>query len=446
MPLRRLACGLAMLSFSLVAIAQDANDWSASDWPDFLGHGRDGRSTLKGIDTDWPLPVVWQTEIGAGYAAPSVAGTRLLHYDRYDDEVRLTCRNSSTGVVLWKQSHNTTYTDMLGYNNGPRCSPVISDSLVFTMSAQGLLQCRRLATGKLVWQRDTTKEFGVVKNFFGVGSTPLVIGDLLVANIGGSPPGQPPDVYAAGGNVPGDGSGVVAFDKSSGKIRWKATDELASYASPVEATLGEKTVVVVFARGGVVAIDVATGQPLLDYPWRATLLESVNASTPVVVDEKIFLSETYQLGSVLLDVSQSEPRVVWSDAERRRDKSMQLHWNTAVYHDGFLYGSSGRHSGAAELRCVEFATGLVKWSERGLGRASVTYVDDHLICLGEDGVVRLVAATPDQYTEVARMEPTDSNGDPLLSEPAWVAPVIAGDYLYLRGSDRLVCFRLARKP
>jgi hypothetical protein len=135
--------------------------------------------------------------------------------------------------------------------------------------------------------------------------------------------------------------------------------------------------------------------------------------------------------------------VVWSDTDKRRDKSLELHWNTAVYHDGHLYGSSGRHSGAAELRCVEFATGRVQWTKRGLGRCSLTYVGDHLVCLGEDGRVRLLAATPDRYDEVATMDPVDEAGQLLLNPDAWVAPVIARGKLYLRGSDRMVCFQLA---
>ncbi len=417
---------------------------TTGDWPDFLGPHRDGHADVTGIRTDWPLPIVWQTEIGVSYTAPTVASERLFEYGRYDKLVKLNCRNADTGQLLWTKSHKTAYTDMLGYNNGPRSTPVVNGGCVYTMSAEGLLQCRKVEDGALVWENETSETFGVVTNFFGVGSTPIVAGDLVIANIGGSPAGQPPDVYSANGNVAANGTGVVAFDKQTGKVEWKAGDELASYASPTVATIDGVELVLVFARGGLIAVRIDDGQVAFEFPYRSALLESVNASTPIVVGNKVFLSETYELGSTLLEVDQNSAQVVWSDKQRGRDMAMQLHWNTPVYHDGYLYGSSGRHSGAAELRCVDFRTGKVAWSERGLGRCSLTYADDHLVCLGEDGNVRLIKATPDAFAEVARMDPAGADGSPLITPDAWVAPVIAGGKLYLRGADRLVCFQLVK--
>ena len=110
-------------------------------------------------------------------------------------------------------------------------------------------------TAKLVWRIDTFKDFGVVKNFFGVGSTPLIYGDLLIVCVGGSPPDGPKDVYSANGFVQPNGSGVVAFDKATGKVRWKTGDELASYSSPVLAKISGRDIIFMFARGGLMAID-----------------------------------------------------------------------------------------------------------------------------------------------------------------------------------------------
>ncbi len=436
---------IAVLAIAVGAGCAFADEPNANDhWPDFLGPQRNGRSNVTGIRTDWPLPVVWQTEIGVSYTAPTVAGARLFEYGRYGAEVQLHCRDADSGDLLWTKSHATAYSDMLGYNNGPRSTPVVSDGHVYTMSAEGLLQCRKIDNGALVWENKTSETFGVVTNFFGVGSTPVVVENLLVANIGGSPAGQPPDVYSANGNVATNGSGVIAFDKKTGEVKWKAADELASYASPVVATIDGVEMVLVFARGGLIAARIPDGQVLFEIPYRSAKLESVNASTPIVVGDKVFLSETYELGSALLQVTKNSAKTIWSDENRGRDMAMQLHWNTPVYHEGYLYGSSGRHSGAAELRCVNFKTGQVMWSERGLGRASLTYADNHLVCLGEDGTVRLLKATPDAYTEVARMDPVDDEGTPLITPDAWVAPVIARGKLYLRGADRLVCFELTK--
>jgi outer membrane protein assembly factor BamB len=417
------------------------------DWPGFLGPERNGKSAERGLPASWPATgpeIVWKTNIGTGYAAPAIAGRRLFHFARFGNVARLTCFNSETGAELWKCEHPSDYDDMLGYNNGPRATPVVDGPHVYTYSAEGILQCVRIADGQRVWRRDTMQGFHVVKNFFGVGSTPLVWNDLLLVNIGGSPPDSAPDVYSANGNVRPAGSAIVAFDKATGEVRWKTGDDLASYASPVAAKVGGRDVVFMFARGGLMAIDPVKQATIAHFPWRARILESVNASSPVVKDSEVFISETYQLGSALVRFSGSSFEEVWSDRNRRRKRAMALHWNTPIEHDGYLYGSSGYHSPEAELRCVEWKTGTVKWSQPDMGRSSLLLVEDTLISLSEDGSLRLVRATPARYEELAKWELTGADGVPLLSYPAWAAPALARGLLYVQGADRLVCLRLLK--
>src|SRR5262245_2980137 len=223
---------------------------AGADWPDFLGPARNGKSAEVGLPGKWPAAgpaVVWQKKIGTTYAGPAISQGRLLHFARFGDTLRLTCMNAETGAELWTCDYPTDYTDMLGYNNGPRATPVVDGAYVYTMGPEGILQCVRLSDGQRIWQVNTTKEFNVVKNFFGIGSTPLVWGDLLLVNVGGSPPGGPADLYAAGPKVRSDGSAVVAFDKLTGKVRWKTGDDWASYASPVGAKIADRDIVFVFA-------------------------------------------------------------------------------------------------------------------------------------------------------------------------------------------------------
>ena len=304
---------------------------------------------------------------------------------------------------------------------------------VYTFSAEGVLRCANVSKGELLWEADTTKRFHVAQNFFGVGSTPLVFGDHLIVNIGGSPPDGPSDVYSARGKVPTNGTGVVAFH------------ELASYASPVAATIDGRPWCFVFARGGLVALNPLTGKVDFEYPWRAALLESVNASTPVVVGNEVFISETYGPGSSLLRVRPGAFDVVWKDDRRKRQKSMMLHWNTPIHHEGYLFGSSGRHSHEAELRCIEWSTGEVKWKQGWLSRCSLLYADGHLICLSENGTLQVLRASPERYEMVQSVLLRNAAGEALLKPEAWTAPVLARGLLYVRGDDRLVCLDLAKK-
>ena len=182
------------------------------------------------------------------------------------------------------------------------------------------------------------------------------------------------------------------------------------------------------------------------YPWRAQILESVNASNPVVVGDRVFISETYGPGAALLEVKPGGCKEVWTDADKPRTKAMQCHWNTPIYVDGFLYGCSGRHTENAELRCIELATGKVMWSEPDLKRCSLLNVDGHFVCISEDGVLRLLKVNPKKYEEVSlRRAEADGGrrrGRRCLQYPAWAAPVLSHGLLYLRGRDRLVCLEL----
>ena len=430
---------------------------AGDDWPQFLGPTADSKSAETGIVTDWPPAGpkrVWVKTVGTGYGMPTISRGRLFQFSRYRDENRLTCMHSETGEELWRFEYPTDYQDLYGYDNGPRCSPVVDDDRVYIFGAEGMLHCLRVVDGEPLWKIDTAAKYGVIQNFFGVGSTPIVEGDLLIVQIGGSPeeskqvpPGQLDQVKP-------NGTCVVAFDKFTGEERYRLGDELASYSVPVAATIGDRRWCFVFARGGLLGFEPTSGQLDFHYPWRAKSLESVNASTPVVVGRSVFISETYGPGSSLLRVKPGGYEVVWADGDRKRQKSMQTHWNTCVHHEGYLYGSSGRHTENAELRCIELLTGKVMWSEPGLGRSSLLYVDGHFVCLTEHGIVLLLKANPEKYDVVAQtILPIENGADDELSRldgtkprllhyPAWAAPILSHGLLYLRGDKRLACLEL----
>src|SRR5262249_52541394 len=310
---------------------------------------------------------------------PTISRGRLFLFDRIRNRCRLRCWKAETAEALWTFEYTTNYRDMYNYNGGPRCSPVVGGNRVHIFGPEGMLNCVRVTDGKPAWKIDTNKEFGVVQNFFGVGSTPLVEGNLLLVQIGGSPAR---DRNKAVEDVSSNGTALVAFDKYTGKVKYKVGDELASYASPVVVPVGKRRLCLLFARGGLLAVEASTGKVDFHYGWRSKLVESVNASNPVVVGNKVFISECYEIGSSLLQLKPGGGyKKVWTDAGKGRKKSMMTHWMTPIHVGGYLYGSSGRHSAEAELRCIELATGKGKWTKTGLTPSSLLLVDGHVVCL-----------------------------------------------------------------
>nr|NIM01207.1 PQQ-binding-like beta-propeller repeat protein [Acidobacteriota bacterium]NIM64198.1 PQQ-binding-like beta-propeller repeat protein [Acidobacteriota bacterium]NIO59650.1 PQQ-binding-like beta-propeller repeat protein [Acidobacteriota bacterium]NIQ30744.1 PQQ-binding-like beta-propeller repeat protein [Acidobacteriota bacterium]NIQ85771.1 PQQ-binding-like beta-propeller repeat protein [Acidobacteriota bacterium] len=182
---------------------------------------------------------------------------------------------------------------------------------------------------------------------------------------------------------------------------------------------------------GLLGFDPSDGSIDFHFPWKAGKLESVNASNPVVVGDRVLITECYGPGSALLRLTEDGYEVLRKDPPR--GKSLASHWATPIHVDGVVYGCSGRNSGDAELRAIDLEAGTVHWSQPGMGRTTMIHVQDHLIVLGERGRLWAVRATAEGYKEVSASEP-------LVSYPAWNPPVLANGLLYVRGADKLRCF------
>jgi outer membrane protein assembly factor BamB len=415
---------------------------AGADWPRFLGPLGTGGSPETGIRTDWSggLRILWQLPIGEGYCAPVVADGRLFHFDRHGDLARLTAYNAESAAELWRFEYPTDYRDKYGYDGGPRACPVVDGDCVYIYGAEGTLHCLGAADGKPRWKVDTQATYRVVQNYFGVSGVPIVEGDLLIVPVGGSPPGPEPDDFR---DLKGNGNGLVAFDKRTGQEVYRATDELASYTSPLVADVGGKRLGLYWSRHRLIGFEPATGKVAFQFPWRAKAVESVNAANPVVVGDRVLLTECYGTGSVLLRIAPAGPQVVWQDDPDSRRKRLECHWNTPIHAGGHVYGSSGRNSDNAELRCVELATGEVKWRYPDLPRSTLLQADGHFVVLTEFGQLLLVKPDPARYVEVARMD-LGRDGGGLLKYPCWAGPVLSHGRLYVRGAGRLVCLELIR--
>jgi outer membrane protein assembly factor BamB len=423
---------------------------TGGDWPRFLGPTGDSVSSEKGI-TPWPkegLKIVWSEAVGSGYVMPAISKGRLFLFDYVDQKNRLRCLKSESGEQLWKFEYPTDFKDdVVGYGPGPRCVPVVDDGRVYLYGPEGMLYCLAVTDGKVIWKIDTKAKFGFVPNFFGVGSTPVIEGDLLIAQVGGSPPiehdpKEGPLIYVRQQAITSNGTAVVAFDKYTGKVKWWCGEELASYSGPVLATIDGRRWCFVLARGGLLGLDPTNGKVDFHYPWRSPLLESVNASTPLVIGDRVLISECYSIGGSLLKVKPGGYEVVWKDLERARKQNLACHWMTPIHHDGYVYACSGRHENQATLHCTELATGKQLWGERGLSRSSLLMVDGHFICLDERGELLLLKVNPEKYEEVSRMALNQDGEKALLKFPCWAAPILSHGLLYVRGRDRLVCLEL----
>lgn len=436
----------------------------AADWPEFMGPSRDQTSPETGLREKLPAPILWQKDVGTGYSAPSVRGGVLVLHHRVDEKEIVEAMDAKTGVTKWKREYGSQFRDPFGYNNGPRCSPLLTADRCFTLGAEGVLTCMNIADGSLIWQRDTGREFRVPEAFFGVGSSPVLEDNLLIVQVGGQPD-----------------SGVVAFDAKSGKTVWENVgaktwnglrkknwpgeptiswepghpdyEKQASYCTPVVATIHGRRVVVTVTRQGLTLLDLKTGEHLLSRWFRVRQDSSVNAMTPVVQDDLIFISTAYfKGGSELLKVRKDFSGVdeVW------RGTQLEIHWTRPVLTSGALFAFTGRNEPDGHFRCVEFSTGKVLWDRNEswpngghgkvhpgeepnvFGRGSAILADQKLIALGEAGLLGIFKPDVANVTELSRWQV------PGLTYPCWTAPVLSEKRIYFRSEGKLICLDFAR--
>jgi outer membrane protein assembly factor BamB len=298
--------------------------------------------------------------------------------------------------------------------------PVVADGVVYTFGAEGQLHAVDLAKGTRIWSEDTMRRFNVAKGYFGAGGSPLVEDGRVIANIGG------------------EKAGIVAFDAKTGKPLWTATQDAASYSSGVAGTFGTRRLGVFLTREGLVGLDPANGHIEFQQRWRARAAASVNAASPVIVGDQIFVSAEYGPGAGVLQVAGAKLTPLWSS-----DEVLSNHYATSIYYNGTLFGFHGRQEYGPSFRAVDFKTGKVLWSQEQFRAGSVILAGDRLVILRESGELMIVPASRTAFTPSARAK--------VLTGVARPYPALADGFLYVRterdertNESSLVCLDLRR--
>jgi len=448
--------GIVLFFFAGISAAFADAAAPIEDWPRFLGPHTNNTSLETGLLDKWPgsgPPEIWSRQIGTGYSAPSVSGDDLFLHHRMKDEEVVECFDAGTAKSKWRYAYPSHFVDPYGYNNGPRATPLLTSNRCYTFGAEGKLLCLD-RSGKVVWQRDTDRDWNIPPAFFGVGSTPILENGLLIVMVGGQP-----------------NSGVVALDPESGKtiwesvgaknwegvpmigwpgnraVQWQSWEKQASYSTPIAATIHGRRQVLCLTRQGLVSLNPTNGEVNFSFWFRSRANDSVNAMTPVVSGDLIFISAAYyKVGSVLLRVRPDGKGIdeVW------RSTVLEVHWNTPILNDGSLFAFTGRNEPDARFRCVDFKTGKLFWDRdeswpphstpqpNVFGRGSAILADGKLIALGEGGLLGLFKLNASKLEEICRSQIAQ------LHYSCWAAPVLSHKRLYLRSEDWLVCLNLSK--
>ncbi len=407
----RLRPALGFGSLILLLIAFSSRTSIALDWYRWRGPDLNGISKETGWNSVWPKegpPQLWKASVGQGYSAVSVSQGRLYTMGVVETQETVWCLDARTGTEIWKQSYPYLFEPKY-YEGGSSATPTVDGESVYTLGQTGELNCFEAATGKIVWSKNIKAELGLKVGDWGFAGSPLVQDDLLILNVG---------------------SFGTAVAKATGKLVWTTGREATGYSSPVPFTIHGQRGVALFAARAVVGVDVKTGQELWRYPWKTDY--DVNVADPIITGDRVFISSGYKRGCALLEISGGRPSVIWEN------KNLRNHVNSSVLLDGQLYGVDDDADKQPLLRCVELATGEVRWTFKDFSCSALMAADGKLIVMGGKGELMLVQATPAACQVLAKAQ--------VLGGRCWTTPVLSNSRIYCRNSKGdLACLDVRAK-
>ena len=398
MKLSKKIISVAMMCVSAVVFA--------ADWPNWRGPNYDGIST----ETDWNPKalenpeITWTAEIGTGFSSVSVANGKAYTVGNVNKETDVVyCFDALTDKELWRHEYPEPLAPK-NYEGGASATPTINDGKVYTLSKKGVAFCLDADSGDVIWEK--TMPFDPPN--WGYSSSPLIMDEMVIYNAG-----------TAG----------LALNRKNGEIVWQSDKGASGYATAVPYQQDGKACVCILGKNTVVGIEAKTGAILWSYPWETKY--DVNASDPVIFENKIFVTSGYNHGCALIDISGSEPTLVWEN------KNMRSQLSGPVLIDGFLYGID-----ANQLVCVNWKTGEQVWAEKAPKKGSLSAAGHKLIVLGENGTLYIVKATSEGYQPIASAE--------VLTGKCWTMPILANGYIYVRDvkkdvPGKLVCIDVRKK-
>lgn len=390
-------------------------------WPQLFGPLRTGALPPRQIQLTWSdegPPQRWSIPCGSGYGSPVASDEKVVFNHRVGDTEIVQCVDASDGKLIWEHRYETTFQCNYDYSSGPLSTPLIHDDRVYVVGGQGQFFCLLLVSGEILWSRNLHEEYGLDDDLFAVGSAPLIVDKKIVFNVGAKT----------------RNAGIVALNLDTGETIWEATDHQSAYCSPFAATIHGQPFVFVITRFGLVSLNPRDGEIDWTIEHRSRAPMSFNAVSPMVHGDRV-LAVTGPGPGVLCVQVQPDRGYVESWRDRR---VLDSQYTTLMSIDDSVLGFTSAGQGGAELRRVQMETGELLWKYHSiLRRGQGLVVGKAMIVLGERGHLASLLCEEDEPRVLA------FTSEPLMQEPCYCSPALAGTLLYLKDEHRVACFDLS---
>ncbi len=413
-----------------------------ADFPQAFGPTRDARLDGPALDPDWknqPPEILWRQPVGAAWSGFAIMGDRALTMEQSGEEELVTCRDIFTGKLQWSAANAGHYRTSIA-GEGPRTTPTVAGSRVFTLGATGTLRCLDLETGKAIWSRELTRdsviqmpaanaaaarepanrgaddaaahraETGGEVPMWGFASSPLVHEGKVIVSAGGK-----------------DGKSLLAYDAATGAPVWRGGSRPINYSSPFLLTLAGQPQIVMFNTEAITAHDPATGDVLWEHAWGKGM---PHVARPIPVGaNRVLFSSGYGVGSALLEIARGEDGK-FAASEVWRTIRFQAKFSNPAERGGFVYGVSD-----GIFACLDLKDGTVRWKDGRYGHGQGLFVGEHYVQMTErPGDIVLLRPTPDGANELGRFH--------IFDDKTWNPIALSGDLLLVRNDREAACLRL----
>lgn len=385
----------------------------AQDWPQWRGTNRDGKVAGFTAPQTWPTAFAqqWKVKVSLGDASPVLVGEKLFVFTGQDDQEMTTCLNAADGTQLWQDKYAAQpITGPSSRHPGPRATPAVADGKVVTLGADGTVSCLDAATGKLLWRKD---EFPNVVPVFFTSMSPLIVDKLVIAQLGGKGTG-----------------GIIAFDSTTGDVKWRWLGEAPEYASPVLMSVADTQQIVTLTEKSLVAVNIADGKQLWSIPF-VPHMRAYNATTPIITGNTVIYTGATRGTHAVKIEKQGD---TFTSTEMWSNPDVGTLFNSPILKDGLLFGLSDH----GNLFCLNALTGKTNWidttvTDRG-GFCNMLDVGAAILALPSSG--SLIAFKPDAtaYGELTRIKVADT--------PTYACPIIAGNRIFVKDQDSVTLWQL----
>ena len=405
----RISSAAAFIVLAVVTTGAEPQSQTSGSWPGLWGPARSGWSGASSAPIQG-LKELWRRPTAGGYSEVAVSGDLAVTLELRGAEDFVVALDAATGRERWASRIGPVYRGHGGSDDGPISTPAIDGGDVFALGPHGDFVALDAATGRERWRHQLNRDFNAQPPTWAFAASPLVVDRLVIVPTGGA-----------------NSRGLLAFDRSTGKLAWNTPHSKATgYSSAVLTEIAGTRQIVVSSADFTFSVSPADGRLL----WSAVGPGpgEVSNSAIILPGDRVLL--TYWTNAVLLKIERGPEGL--TAMEQWRATTLRGANGPTLYRDGALFGFAGGF-----LVCLDANSGKERWRVRS-GEGTLAGAGSQLLFLSSSsGNLHVIDVSPERYIERTMVQ---------VFKPdvrSVTGPSVAAGRIYVRNLKEIAAFEIA---